>query len=83
MNGFTVEHEYVFFFTKKKKGYSFYQDAVREPHFTFSENSKMRGGRNHLGKRGGTPEAEKTAGNSNLHDGIWDLAFHPLVRNKR
>lgn len=82
-NRFTVEHEYVFFFSKKKKGYSFYQDAVREPHVTFSENSKMRGGRNHLGKRGGTPEAGKNAGNSNLHDGRWDQAFHPLGRNKR
>jgi site-specific DNA-methyltransferase (adenine-specific) len=82
-NRFTVEHEYVFFFSKMKKGYNFYQDAVREPHVTFSENSKMKGGRNHLGKRGGTPEKGKNSGNPNLHNGRWDQAFHPLGRNKR
>lgn len=82
-NRFTVEHEYVFFFSKLKKGYNFYQDAVREPHVTFSEDSKMKGGRNHLGKRGGTPELGKNSGNPNLHNGRWDQAFHPLGRNKR
>lgn len=82
-NRFTVDHEYVFFFAKRKKDYAFYQDAVREPHVTFSEDSKMRGGRNHLGKRGGTPEQGKNAGNPNLHTGRWDQAFHPLGRNKR
>lgn len=82
-NRFTVEHEYVFFFSKHKKNYSFYQDAVREPHVTFSENSKMRGGRAHLGKRGGTPELGKNSGNANLHNGRWDQAFHPHGRNKR
>lgn len=82
-NRFTVEHEYIFFFCKQKKGYAFYQDAVREPHVTFSEDSKMKGGRNHLGKRGGTPEKGKNAGNPNLHAGRWDQAFHPLGRNKR
>lgn len=82
-NRFTVEHEYVFFFSKMKKGYNFYQDAVREPHVTFSEDSKMKGGRNHLGKRGGTPELGKNSGNPNLHNGRWDQAFHPLGRNKR
>ena len=82
-NRFTVDHEYVFFFSKLKKGYSFYQDAVREPHVTFSANSKMRGGRNHLGKRGSTPESGKNSGNSNLHDARWDQAFHPLGRNRR
>jgi site-specific DNA-methyltransferase (adenine-specific) len=80
---FTVDHEYIFFFAKERKGYSFYQDAVREPHVTFSENSKMKGGRNHLGKRGGTPEEGKNAGNPNLHNARWDQAFHPLGRNKR
>ena len=50
---------------------------------TFSENSKMRGGRNHLGKRNGTPEKGKNQGNQNLHNGRWDQAFHPLGRNKR
>ena len=82
-NRFTVDHEYVFFFAKRPKCYAFYQDVVREPHVTFSENSKMKGGRNHLGKRGGTPENGKNAGNANLHNGRWDQAFHPLGRNRR
>jgi site-specific DNA-methyltransferase (adenine-specific) len=43
----------------------------------------MRGGRNHLGKQGGTPEKGKNSGNSNLHLGRWDQAFHPKGRNKR
>jgi len=50
---------------------------------TFSENSKMTGGRNHFGKRGSTPENGKNQGNSNLHDGRWDQAVHPKGRNKR
>jgi DNA modification methylase len=78
----TVDHEYVFFFTKSKD-YHYDADAVREPHVTFSENSKMRGGRNHFGKRGGTPEKGKNSGNSNLHNARWDQAFHPKGRNKR
>ena len=78
----TVDHEYVFFFTKGKD-YYYNADAIREPHVTFSENSKMRGGRNHFGKRGGTPEKGKNAGDNNLHDGRWDQAFHPGGRNKR
>lgn len=78
----TVDHEYIFFFTKSKD-YFYNADAVREPHVTFSENSKMRGGRNHFGKRGGTPEQGKNSGDNNLHDGRWDQAFHPLGRNKR
>jgi DNA modification methylase len=82
-NRFTVDHEYLFFFTKSKNKYSFYQDAVREPHVTFTEKSRMKGGRAHLGKKGGTPEKGKNAGNSNLHDARWDQAFHPLGRNKR
>jgi len=63
--------------------YFYDADAIREPHVTFTEASRMRGGRNHLGKRGGTPEVGKNAGNSNLHDGRWDQAFHPKGRNKR
>jgi len=51
----TVEHEYVFMFAKAKN-YYYDQDSIREPHVTFSEQSKMKGGRNHLGKRNGTPE---------------------------
>lgn len=78
----TVDHEYVFMFSKARQ-YKYNQDAIREPHVTFSEKSKMRGGRAHLGKRGGTPEKGKNAGNSNLHDGRWDQAFHPKGRNKR
>ncbi len=78
----TVDHEYVFFFTKSKD-YFYDADAIREPHVTFSENSRMRGGRRHFGVRGGTPESGKNGGSNNLHDGRWDQAFHPLGRNKR
>jgi DNA modification methylase len=78
----TTDHEYIFFLTKAAD-YFYNADAVREPHVTFSENSKMRGGRNHFGKRGGTPEAGKNGGDTNLHNGRWDQAFHPLGRNKR
>jgi site-specific DNA-methyltransferase (adenine-specific) len=78
----TTDHEYMFMLSKGKD-YYYDADSIREPHVTFSEDSKMRGGRNHLGKRGGTPEEGKNAGNSNLHTGRWDQAFHPLGRNKR
>lgn len=78
----TTDHEYLFMFSKSKS-YYYDADSIREPHVTFSEQSKMRGGRNHLGKRGGTPEEGKNGGNSNLHNGRWDQAFHPLGRNKR
>jgi len=78
----TTDHEYIFFFTKSKN-YYYDQDAVREPHVTFTENSRMRGGRRHFGQRNGTPEKGKNQGNSNLHDGRWDQAFHPKGRNKR
>ncbi len=78
----TTDHEYIFFLTKSAD-YFYNADAVREPHVTFSENSKMKGGRGHFGKRGGTPEAGKNGGDSNLHNGRWDQAFHPLGRNKR
>ena len=78
----TTDHEYMFMFSKGRD-YYYDADAIREPHITFSENSKMRGGRNHFGQRGGTPEAGKNTGSSNLHDGRWDQAFHPKGRNKR
>lgn len=78
----TTDHEYVFLFTRSKN-YFYDADAIREPHVTFTENSKMKGGRKHLGKRGGTPEKGKNSGSSNLHDGRWDQAFHPKGRNKR
>lgn len=78
----TTDHEYVFLLTKSRD-YFYDADAIREPHVTFTENSRMRGGRGHFGKRGGTPEAGKNGGNGNLHDGRWDQAFHPLGRNKR
>lgn len=78
----TTDHEYIFLFSKSAD-YYYDADSIREPHITFSENSKMRGGRNHLGKRNGTPENGKNAGNQNLHNGRWDQAFHPMGRNKR
>lgn len=78
----TIDHETLFLFAKHAD-YYYDADAIREPHVTFSEESKMRGGRKHLGKRNGTPEQGKNKGNSNLHDGRWDQAFHPLGRNKR
>lgn len=78
----TPDHEYIFMFSKQKN-YYYDADAIREEHVTFTEKSKMKGGRNHFGKAGGTPELGKNSGNSNLHDGRWDQAFHPLGRNKR
>lgn len=81
-NRLTTEHEYIFFFTVTRN-YYYDADAIREPHVTFSEKSRMRGGRTHFFRRDGTPEAGKNGGNSNLHDGRWDQAFHPLGRNKR
>jgi site-specific DNA-methyltransferase (adenine-specific) len=78
----TVSHEQIFLFSKQPI-YFYDADAIREPHVTFSPESKMRGGRNHLGKRNGTPEVGKNKGNSNLHDARWDQYFHPLGRNKR
>lgn len=78
----TTDHEYIFFFSKSKD-YYYDADAIREPHVTFSDTSKMKGGRKHFGKRGGTPESGKNGGNNNLHDARWDQAFHPKGRNKR
>jgi site-specific DNA-methyltransferase (adenine-specific) len=78
----TTDHEYVFFFTRAKD-YYYDADAIREPHVTFSDKSRMKGGRRHFGIRGGTPEAGKNGGSNNLHDARWDQAFHPLGRNKR
>jgi len=78
----TTDHEYVFMFSKESN-YHYDADKIREPHVTFSEKSKMKGGRNHFGKANGTPESGKNSGNSNLHNGRWDQAFHPLGRNKR
>jgi DNA modification methylase len=79
----THDHEYLFFFTKIPNGYYYDQDAIREPHVTFTEKSRMMGGRGHFGQRGGTPENGKYGGSSNLHTGRWDQAFHPKGRNKR
>ena len=78
----TTDHEYIFLFSKTSD-YYYDADSIREPHVTFSENSKMKGGRNHLGKKNGTPEQGKNGGNQNLHNGRWDQAFHPKGRNKR
>jgi len=78
----TLAHEHIFLFSKQAQ-YFYNADAIREPHVTFSDKSRMRGGRNHFGKRDGTPEAGKNGGNPNLHTARWDQAFHPLGRNKR
>lgn len=78
----TTSHEHIFLLAKAKN-YFYNADAIREPHVTFSESSKMKGGRGHFGKKNGTPENGKNRGNPNLHDGRWDQAFHPLGRNKR
>jgi DNA modification methylase len=78
----TTDHEYVFFMTQQQK-YYYDADAIREPHVTFSKESRMRGGRGHFFQRGSTPEKGKNRGDSNLHDGRWDQAFHPQGRNKR
>jgi site-specific DNA-methyltransferase (adenine-specific) len=78
----TTDHEYVFLFAKSDE-YYYDADAIREQHVTFTDKSRMRGGRRHFGVRGGTPESGKNGGASNLHDGRWDQAFHPLGRNKR
>ena len=78
----TTDHEYVFLMSKSKK-YFYDTDAIREPHVTFSENSQMKGGRNHFFKKGSTPEQGKNGGDSNLHNARWDQAFHPKGRNKR
>lgn len=78
----TVDHEYVFFFTRSST-YFYDADAIREPHVTFTEQSRMAGGRNHFFRRGSTPEAGKNGGNPNLHNARWDQAFHPRGRNKR
>lgn len=78
----TTDHEYIFLFSKSND-YYYDADSIREPHITFSEKSKMKGGRNHFWKRNGTPENGKNSGNQNLHDGRWDQAFHPKGRNKR
>ncbi len=78
----TTDHEYIFLLCKSKN-YFYDADAVREPHVTFSDKSRMKGGRSHFGRVNGTPEQGKNAGNSNLHDGRWDQAFHPKGRNRR
>lgn len=78
----TTDHEYIFLFSKNSD-YYYDADAIREPHKTFTDESKMRGGRGHFGKVNGTPEVGKNSGNSNLHDGRWDQAFHPKGRNRR
>ena len=78
----TVDHEYIFLFSKSNR-YYYNANAIREPHVTFTQATKMKGGRRHLGKRNGTPEKGKNAGSTNLHNGRWDQAFHPKGRNKR
>ena len=53
----TTDHEYIFFFSNSSD-YHYDADAIREPHVTFSENSKMKGGRNHFGKNNEQHRAE-------------------------
>ena len=78
----TTDHEYVFLFSKSIQ-YYYDADSIREPHVTFSEDSRMKGGRSHLQSKGSTPENGKNRGNQYLHSGAWDKAFHPNGRNKR
>lgn len=78
----TTDHEYVFLLAKTND-YYYNADAIREPHVTFTEKSRMRGGRNHFGKVKGTPENGKNRSSPNLHRARWDQAFHPNGRNKR
>jgi site-specific DNA-methyltransferase (adenine-specific) len=78
----TTDHEYIFFFAKSAD-YYYDIDAIREPHVTFTEQSRMKGGRAHFFRRGSTPESGKNGGDTNLHDARWDQAFHPKGRNKR
>ena len=78
----TTDHEYLFLLSKSAS-YHYDADAIREPHVTFTEQSRMRGGRGHFGKRAGTPERGKNQGNGNLHDARWDEYFHPAGRNRR
>lgn len=78
----TTDHEYLFLLSKSGR-YYYDADAIREPHVTFSEKSRMRGGRGHFGKRAGTPEQGKNRGSGNLHDARWDEYFHPAGRNRR
>lgn len=77
----TTDHEYVFLLTKSQD-YYYDADAIREPHVTFTDKSRMKGGRKHFFQRGGTPEQGKNGG-TQLHHGRWDQAFHPQGRNKR
>ena len=78
----TTDHEYIFLFTKNQN-YYYNVDSIREPHVTFTNESRMRGGRNHFGRVNSTPENGKNGGDSNLHNGRWDQAFHPKGRNRR
>jgi site-specific DNA-methyltransferase (adenine-specific) len=78
----TVDHEYLFLFAKTLR-YHYDADAVREPHKTFSADSRMRGGRAHLRPGGRTPEGGKFSGQQGLHSGSWAKAFHPNGRNRR
>lgn len=78
----STDHEYIFLFSKNKK-YFYDADAIREPHKTFSSDSKMKGGRNHFGKNNGTPASGKFSGYQGLHKGDWSKTFNPLGRNKR
>ena len=45
----TQDHEYIFMFSKSGD-YTYLKKKKKEPDVTFTENSKMRGSRNHFGK---------------------------------
>ena len=79
----TTDHEYIFFFSRSKD-YFYDADAIREPHVTFSENSKMKGGRNHFGKRKRhTGERKKTPAIQICTTGVGTRRFIQKGRNKR
>ena len=43
----TTDHEYIFLLTRSTKDYYYDADAIREPHVTFTNQSRMKGGRKH------------------------------------
>jgi len=77
-----TDHEYLFLLTRSNE-YFYDNESIREPHVTLSANSKMKGGRNHFGKKDGTPEKGKFSGYQGLHNGDWTKTFNPKGRNKR
>ena len=56
----TVDHETIFLLVKSAD-YFYDADAIREPHVTFSDQSKMKGGRSHFANEAARQKKEKTA----------------------